>query len=545
MATFTPRQRNDIYNELVAHMLAFTPITSSELGEVIDNLCFCLADQLYEAYIQMQNSLELVKLTTITGQDLDNVAAEYPNLIPRFAATNGSGLAQVTDPNVTKKYSAISTGGATHGNTFVNINDPSTFPASGFALIGTRGSSSFETFQYTSKSGFQLLSTLDTLTYDHGTGESVVLSTVGDRTFSGPFSLTTQATSLVPAKIYTSTTSLTIYDGEASGSMSIEASVAGLNGNTPSNTITTFVGSVPFPGATVTNSAKISNALADEADADFRERIRRERQALSSANIDAVTATLLGINFEGQIIDFVQVSEDADPTLPSLIYIDDGSGFIPPEGDITSPIVLEDIALGSETVFRIPMKYLPILTTSVENVSRVFSNITVQLNGVTLVQGDAANEYRVHPESGVVKLMTPLVSGDHLEITALKYYSGLISLANQYLYGDYSDRTNYPGVVGLGQWVQIRTPLSVFINITGNVTLDGTRSLDDVIADIKSQFLDYVNNAGIGVTILVNRLMSLAFVQGVKNFSITSPSADIIIPIGSLARTTTGSITIN
>ena len=69
--------------------------------------------------------------------------------------------------------------------------------------------------------------------------------------------------------------------------------------------------------------------------------------------------------------------------------------------------------------------------------------------------------------------------------------------------------------------------------------------MDDAVADIKSQFLDYINNAGIGVTILVNRLMSLAFVQGVKNFSLATPSADIIVPIGTLARTTTGNMTIS
>ena len=545
MAVFTPKQRVDIYNEIVAHMLAFTPVTSSELGEILDNLAFAISDQLYDAYVQMQNSLELVKLTTTTGSDLDSIASEYPNLAPRFKATNGTGVERVTDPSISKKSSTIPSGGATHGSSFLNLADTSTFPNTGIAIVGARGSSSFELFQYDSKDSYKLISSISTLVFDHGYGESVVVATVGDRSFTGPYSLTTIASNIAPAKIYASTSTLTIFDGEEYGTMDVKASAVGLDGNTPSNTIKDFIGSSPFSGAVVTNPAKISNAIAREDDADFRERIRRERQALSSANIDAVTATLLGVNFEGQIINFVQVIEDPSPALPSVIYIDDGSGYTPPTVDITDPIVLEDSALGQESVYRIPVSNLPIVTTPSENITRVFANITVQKNGITIDQGDGSNDYRVHSDNGIIKLMTPLSGGDRLVITALKYYSGLISLSNKYLYGDYADRTNYPGVVGLGQWTQLKTPEQIIINIIGSVTLDGSRSLDDVIADIKSQFLDYINNAGIGVTILANRLTSLAFVLGVKNFSLTTPSADIIIPIGTLARSNTSNMTIN
>lgn len=51
MAVFTPKQRVDIYNEVVAHMLAFTPVTSSELGEILDNLAFAIADQLWKSVV--------------------------------------------------------------------------------------------------------------------------------------------------------------------------------------------------------------------------------------------------------------------------------------------------------------------------------------------------------------------------------------------------------------------------------------------------------------------------------------------------------------
>jgi hypothetical protein len=549
MGAFTPRQRTEIYNEISTEILAFAPLVSTELGEVIDNIAFSVSDQIYEVYVEIQNSLALLKLDSTTGSELDAKASEYPDLAPRFQSTRGTGVVQVTDPTITKIQSTVGLGGSNSGDNFLNVVDASTFPAAGSVLVGVRGGAVFETFTYTSKVGNQLQSTTDTIDFDHGSGESVVVTTVGDRVFPGPYQGTTKATAQTPAKTFTSTSALTIYDGEAVGEMSVQADVVGPDGNTPSNTISAFVGTPPFVGAQINNGAAIQNALAKEKDADLRSRIRQEIQALSSANIDAVTSALLNANNNGQRVVFAQIIEDPDPTLPSIGYIDDGSGFVPSEatldvGSGDSPIVLVDSALGGERRFRIPPQLRPIIASDAENITRIFSNLILQLNGTPLVQGDSAGQYRMHPDNGFIRLNTGLSPGDQLKITYAHYYTGLVQEANWQIYGREDDRANYRGIVGLGCWVQVRTPAVQFVTVQANVVLDGSRSLSDVVTDARQNILNYINNLGIGNTVVHNRIIALGFVRGVKDFTLNLPLGDVIIPDGTLAKSTVGNITI-
>lgn len=550
MSAFTPRQRTEIYNEISTEVLAFAPIVSTELGEVVDNIAFAVSDQIYEVYVEIQNALALLKLDNITGADLDAKASEYPDLPPRFGASRGTGVVQITDPSITKIANIIDTGGAQSGDAFLNVDDATDFPSSGSVLVGVRGSSVFETFTYDSKLGNQLASTTDTIDFDHGSSEPVVLTTVGDRVFPGPYQATTKATPETPAKTYTSTSALTIYDGEEVGVMSVQADKLGPDGNTPSNTIKSFVGTPPFNGALINNGAAIQNGSAKEKDADLRARIRQQIQALSSGNIDAVVSALLSADNNGQRVVFAQVIEDPDTTIPSLAYIDDGSGFVPSEatldeGSGDSPVVLVDSALGGERRFRIPPSLRPIVTTDAENITRVFSNVVIKLNGTALVQGDSPGQYRMHPDNGFIRLNTGLAPGDELKISYAKHFTGLVQQANWKIYGREDNRASYRGVVALGCWVQVRVPAVQFITVQGNLTLDGSRSINDVVTDARQNILNYINNLGIGNTAVHNRIIALGFVRGVKDFQLSLPIGDVIIPDGTLARSTVGNVTIS
>lgn len=549
MSAFAPKQRTEIYNNLSVLTLALAPLTSSELGEVVDNILFATADQIYEQYVETQNALALLKLDTITGAELDLKASEYPDLDPRREPNNATATVQVTDPTVTKISSIVALGGAQAGDNFLNLNpgDGANFPVAGSVLIGARGSAVFETFIYDGKVGDQLTSSGDTIAFDHGSGEAVVLTTVGDRVFPGPFQVATTATPETPQKNYTSISSLTIFDGEETGEMSIQADAQGTDGNTPSNTINQFIGTPPFPGALVNNGASITNGIAKEKDADLRSRIRQEIQALSSANIDAVTAALFNADNDGQRVVFAQVIEDPDPTLPAIAYVDDGTGFVPSQQTYTQDIILVDSAQGGERRFRIPPAYRPLVTDDIQNANRVFTGFVLEKNGSPLVQGDGVGEYRVHPDNGYIRLndATGLNPGDELKITSVTHYTGLLQEVNWELYGREDDRTNYRGVVALGGWIQARVPAAQFVTVQGNLVLDGSRPLNTVVNEARQNILDYINALGIGNTVVRNRIISLAFVRGVKDFTLILPIGDVIIPDGTLARATVGNITIS
>lgn len=544
MSVFTPKQRTEIYAEQTARILAFAPLTSAELGEVIDNLVFASSDQIYEVYVEIQNSLSLLKLDNTTGTDLDAVVSEYPNLAPRFSKTRATGQITVTDPNITKIASTVNLGGATHGNNYLNVTNATTFPNSGSVLIGTRGTVNFETVTYTGKSGNQLTG-CSLLAFDHGSGELVVKTTVGDRTYSGPYSAATQATPTTPVKSYTSTTALIIYDGEGAGTMQIQADTLGTIGNTPSTTITRFVGSPPFVGSLVTNGAGLANGADRETDPDVRARIRQQRQALSTGNIDAVTSALFNADSNGQLVKFVQIVEDPSPTLPSLAYIDDGSGFTPSQATFTGGITLETGAFGGEDHYYVPTAYLPLVTTASEDLAYVFGAITLKKNGVTMSQGSGAGQYLIQPNRGVIKLNSALVSGDTLTISSITYFTGLVQQANLQIYGDRANRATYPGISSLGTWIKPLAPAVQFVTVQGTLTLDASRPLNDVVAEIQQNLLSYINGLGIGNTVVHNRILALGFVRGVKNFQLLLPVGDVIIPDGTLARTTVGNLIIS
>lgn len=537
---FTPHQRSEIYANISTYVVTNAPITSTALGEFTDNTIFATSTEIYGLYFEMQQALALLSLDSTAGRDLDAVASEYPNLAPRQQPSKATSVETVSDTAITKIATTVLGGGGNAGDNFLNAVSTASFPATGSIIVGTRGSPVFETVAYASKTStqFQLVGTLG---FSHGSAETIVKTTVGDRTFPGPFTFKTQPTATASAKNYVSTSSLVIYDGERDGFCNIQATQFGPAGNTPAGTVVAFVGSPPFVAAQPTNGQDITNGLPLESDADLRQRIRRERQALSSANIDAVSATLFATNFNGQRVKFAQLVEDPDPSLPSIMYIDDGAGFVPTTESIATPIILAASATGSETHFRIPIDFMPIVCTLSENTTRVFSNITVEKNGTPMTQGDGPNEYRVQPNSGNLRVNTPLSGGDTLQVTALTYWTGLLGLANKRLYGDRDNRADFPGVVGLGQWVQPRGTAVLFVDTVGSVILDGSRGLSDVTADIVQRIQTYINSLGIGTTVIKNRVQSLGFVAGVQDFNLTSlggiaPPVDVIVPDGSLAK---------
>jgi phage-related baseplate assembly protein len=65
------------------------------------------------------------------------------------------------------------------------------------------------------------------------------------------------------------------------------------------------------------------------------------------------------------------------------------------------------------------------------------------------------------------------------------------------------------------------------------------------VNDAKQNILSYINNLGIGNTVVRNRIIALAFVSGVKDFTLLLPVGDVIIPDGTLARSTVSNIVIS
>jgi uncharacterized phage protein gp47/JayE len=543
MATFVPKPLINIVNDIQNAIMALAPITSTKLGEVTNTISFAVADQIYELEYGQVKCLELLNDDTKTGTAIDNAVSEYPDMEPRYQATYATGIQTVRDLDVVKISTLVSSGGATSGTTYINANDTSSFPSSGILLVGNRDESNFEYINYTNKTGIRFTPT-DALVYDHASSEPIVLATVGDRVFSASFTVATSATSTEPKKTYRSTSSLTIYDGEQEGTMNIKADVADKIGNTPDSTIVNFIGTSPFLTAITYNSTAITNGTSIELDSELRSRLRQHRQSLSTANVDSILLSVNNVRDSDQKVMFSQLYETADRLLPALLYIDDGNAFIPTFVNLSTPIVLLDSAIGGEYDFQVPVDYRPLVTNDSENAAYIFGNITIELNGVPMVQGRSAGQYLIQPDSGTIRFMTPLVTTDHVEITVMRYYTGLFAAANKAIYGDRDDRENWPGSAGLGAWVQLRTPAIYYLSVVGNVIMDGTRVQSEVVTEINQNLMNYVNALGIGGTVIKSKLIALSHVDGVRSISISTPTDNVSILDGQLARLEIGNINI-
>jgi len=122
-----------------------------------------------------------------------------------------------------------------------------------------------------------------------------------------------------------------------SGSVSIEAEVAGAEGNVDANTINQLV-SIPTGVETVDNAGATTGGIAEESDDDYNERFRLYIQGLAKSTPAGMRAAALSVAgvFDAKVVESTGVV---------TFYIDDGSGSA--SGAMLSDV--EDVIEGAGT----------------------------------------------------------------------------------------------------------------------------------------------------------------------------------------------------
>jgi hypothetical protein len=110
----------------------------------------------------------------------------------------------------------------------------------------------------------------------------------------------------------------------------VVATDAGSNGNAGINTIVSF-NSPPFSGATVTNVTAFTNGADIESDIELRERIKSYSQSLARGTKSAILVAVEGVQDpdDSKQVASAVITEAVSTDEPSILYIDDGSGFEP------------------------------------------------------------------------------------------------------------------------------------------------------------------------------------------------------------------------
>lgn len=299
--------------------------------------------------------LQAKDLDNSRGQALDREGAS--DGVDRFRVAKATGYVTFTDTSFDKIASKLFQGAAAPivGSVAIQVEDASDFPSSGSVYLGRLTPNLEGPIAYTSKvdnGAYWTLNLSTATTRFHNRGESTILSQGGIRLVDAGTLVATAQGALVSAVQFSTVFQAQIPDGETTvEDVLVLANVAGAAGNVEAGAVTELPGGAPFPGADVSNPLPFVTGRDTELDDPYRERIRAVRASKQRATDSAIINAVLGIVAADESRRCTSAALVRRRGMPSILYIDDGSGY----EEATSGVGIEvvtDSASGGETQFR-------------------------------------------------------------------------------------------------------------------------------------------------------------------------------------------------
>lgn len=326
---------NQLLGDMVRKIIAETPLNDIYTGSVLLTLLEAAASNDYENNAAILNVLELLNIDAIKNNDLDARAADYG--LTRRPAIKASGLVNISNTNITKRSTGLYVikPAPISGQSKIYVNNTTGWSSSGSLYIG-RGTDNFEgPIPYTSINVYPTYSEIvlgSSLQKDHLISD-VVIDSQGepDRLINAGTIVKIPANNQNPEVQYVTLRSAVIPAGEdmVSG-IEVVALVPGSQGNAGINSITQF-DVAPFSGAAVTNTTAFSNGQDIETDVQLRNRIKSYSITLARGTAPSILASVIGVSDpdDSKQVASAIMTEPVKVGDPSILYIDDGSGFQP------------------------------------------------------------------------------------------------------------------------------------------------------------------------------------------------------------------------
>jgi hypothetical protein len=149
-------------------------------------------------------------------------------------------------------------------------------------------------------------------------------------------------------------------------------------------------------------------------------------------------------------------------------------------------------------------------------------------------------EVAINPSSGF-----SLVPGGSLILKDYSTTGGLWKEVAKTLIGDPFDTITYPGYKAAGIYLGVDLP--TIVNITFNIAImvESGYVESTFYADVKDEVMAYVNNLDIGDDIYLSEIIKLIKLkEGIRDVNIVSPTTNVVVLPGSMARTTSTLITV-
>lgn len=355
---------NEILGQLIRKIVADTPVNDLSPGSVLLTLLEAIAANDFDNSTSILSVLETLNIDAIKNQDLDARAADYG--LTRKPAQRATGFIKISDSNITKRATTLYAvkPPPVAGSSVIYVNNAADWSSTGALYIG-RGTQQFEgPISYTSivnNGSFYTITLASALQKDHLISDSVIDSQGNsDRLIPANTEVIIPANNQNPEIKYSTLRDAILPAGEDSvGNIAIVAQQVGVRSNASINTIVAF-GNPPFDGATVTNTSVLSDGADSESDDELRERIRAYSSTLARGTRDSIISSILNISDpdDGKQVASAIITEPAEIGDPSIVYIDDGSGFQPTYSGQPLDVLLSS-ATGNEEFLQLANFPLP------------------------------------------------------------------------------------------------------------------------------------------------------------------------------------------
>lgn len=343
---------------MAAKVAAETPITDFTDGSVVLTLLEAAAQEDFNQYVQMLNIIRGYNLDTTEGTDLDNRAQEYG--LTRIQPSPHSGFVSITDTRFTKIASKLYAGlpGPIATTLTLNVDDASTFPASGSVYVGRSTVNSEGPIAYSAapvNNGAYWTITLDVaLVNDHGTDETVILAQFGNRTIEAGTEVEIPENDVSDKVLFELNQTIVLLDGENEIDNVLVTALEAGGFRVPANSISAF-SNPPFSGATVNNPLPFVNGRDLESDQSLRDRIRDRIQSLSRGTTQSIRTGIVGLldaNTNSTVVSANVVPPVILADGPTKVYIDNGRGLEPEVFAVGLETILTQ-ATGGEQFFQL------------------------------------------------------------------------------------------------------------------------------------------------------------------------------------------------
>ena len=382
---------NQFLGAMIRSIIANTPLNDVNQGSVLLTILEAAAANDFENNAAILSLLNLLNIATVSGTDLDNRAADYG--LTRYAATKASGSISIYNTSIKLQSTSlyILKPPPIASQTVLYVNNTTGWAASGTIYIG-RGTISFEgPIPYSSITVYPTYSQINlssALQNNHLISDTVVNSQgQPDRIIAAGTIVSIPANNQNPEIDYSTLRDAILPAGETEvDNVAAIAIVAGSIGNAPINTITQFSTS-PFPGAVVANTSAFIGGTDVETDQELRDRINSYTNTLARGTEAAILAAVINVSDSDDNKQVASAIIDEPPSLgqPSILYIDDGTGFQPSYTGQSVDTLLTD-ATGKEQFLQLanfPVTRPQVVNAAIGPFSLVEgSSLSVSVDGV-------------------------------------------------------------------------------------------------------------------------------------------------------------------